>query len=400
MNIGMVTLRLSPGGAQRLVLEEAKSMQNFDHSVTIYPRSDDPDFREEVGVDDIYIREFPKVGRLIGTPKTDTVQVIKWLRKKFKDDNIDFVVSHYNDIEVYLATLHSDIKYSCHVNGSPFWFKNNPRLFPHKRKAGFQQKLDEVAGHAEFHGGSISPISRVYHEFLEKLRMKALQNSEAVTTLTERVASELSFCYGVHPHLVRPGVSKEWFDRDIQVEPKDIPEVTTDYMLFNVGRLDVRKRNALLLKAFAKFLEVEKRSDVTLVIGGSGEEEVNLQSLMSELEIMDHVVFAGYIPENQLPKYYSAADVLTHPAWVAYGLVPLEAYVLGTKVALSTDTMVREIIEGEPNVDIIPPRVDKWESKIGELLARPEQNPDKSAVPTWSEFGKHKYDIYKNLEIM
>lgn len=400
MNVGMVTLGLSPGGAERLVLEDAKSLQEFGHSVTIYPENDDPNFREAVGVDDICIREFPNMNRLFGTPKTDRVQIINWLRDKLKEDNIDFVISHYNDVETYLATLNTDIKYSCHVNGSPFWYGNYPGLIPHRRKDGFQQQLESVAGHAEFQKESVSSVVRVYHELREKLRLKALQGSELVTTLTEQVANELSFCYGVNSHVVRPGVSKEWFERDVQVEPRDIPEVTTDSMLLNVGRLDSRKRNSLLLKAFAKFLEEGGRTDVTLVIGGSGEENDRLQSVSSELGISDYVVFTGYIPENHLPKYYSATDVLTHPAWVAYGLVPLEAYVLGTKVALSTDTMVREIIEGEPNVTIIPPEVDKWADQIGDVLAKPEQRPNQSAVPTWSEFGNRKYEIHQDRNLM
>lgn len=396
MNIGMVAPGLSPGGAERLILEEVKSLQGFNHSVTIYTRSDDPDFREKIGVSDIQIREFPKVNKLFSIPKTDKLHVTKWLRKKLIADNIDFVFSHYHDLMVYLATLNCEIDYSCHINGSPFWFRNNPRLVPHKQKAGYQQMVENVTGHGEFQSRSISPKNIIYQGFREVLQKKALQKSQLITTLTEQVASELSFCYGIDPQVVRPGVSKEWFEMDYQIDPTDIQGVTTDNMLLNVGRLDIRKRNALLIKSFNKFIKSEERTDVTLVIGGSGEEEDRLRTITTELGIRDYVVFTGYIPEDQLPRYYAAANILTHPAWVAYGLVPLEAYVQGTKVALSTDTMVREIIGGEPNVETIPPQIDMWANKISTMLNEPNQEPNTSVVPTWSEFGDQKHQLLQD----
>lgn len=400
MKIGLVTLSLSPGGAERLILEQARDLRTRGHSVNLYPEKDFPDFRESVGLSDITVREIPNSGRIFGIPKTDRLKQVRDIRSKILEDDLDLIISHYKDIEVYLATRGTQINYSCHVNGSPFWFDNNPKLQPHKRKDGYQQQVTSIAGHSEFQDGNNTPIEELYYECRENIRRKALQESAVVTTLTDRVASELSFCYGIDPEVVRPGVSQDWFEIESDIEPGELPEIDTDHMILNVGRLDRRKRNSLLIKSFAEFRRDANREDVTLVLGGSGEEKDHLKTLASELGVKDFVVFPGYIPESDLPKYYSAADILAHPAWVAYGLVPLEAYVSGAKVAVSTDTMVREIIGEEPGVAVIPPEIKQWADEIKALLNTPDHRPNKSAVPTWTEFCQNMHQIYENYELL
>lgn len=399
MKIGLVTLSLTPGGAERLILEQARYLQNSGHDVIVYPQKDDPDFRESIDMSDLSVRELPEPNKPLNIPKSNELILPKILRDLVREDEVEHLISHYKDIITYLATHNTNINYSCHVNGSPFWFVDNPALVPHSRKQGYNQKLERIEGHGEFQNLQNSLFERIYYEIREVLRKRALQNSEIVTTLTNQVASELRFCYGIDPKIISPGVSENWFELELNKTPQDIPDVDTDNMILNVGRLDERKRNTLLLRSFADFYSWSEKDNVTLVIGGSGEEQGQLRSLATKLDIEDSVVFAGYISEEELPKYYSAADILAHPAWVAYGLVPLEAYIMGTKVMISTDTMVREIIGEEPGVSVIPPDSKKWSRKFRELLQAPDHDPNISTVPTWKEFCKNTYHHYEELDI-
>lgn len=391
MQVGLVTLDLKPGGGQRLVLEEARHFQQQGHTVTLITGSDDEDFRNSIGIRDLRIMEYPTVG-LSSVPLINRPFEIRRLRQMFVDNDLDFVISHYHDIDVYLATLGTSIKYSCHVNGSPFWFIDSGAIIPRRRKVNYQEFIDTIEGHGEFIATEeYSTVKRLYNEVREPIREKALQECAVVTTLTDQVASELEFCYEIDPAVIRPGVGQEWFEMEVNATARDINGVTTEHAILNVGRLDERKRNELLIRAFAGI--AYRRDDVTLIIGGTGDESDKLRNLAAELGISERVVFVGYIPEVELPRYYAAADILAHPAWVAYGLVPLEAYVMGTKIAISTDTMVQEIIGGEPGVDIIAPEVSQWEYRLDELLDSRGHNPNKSAIPTWEDYFEEKYEV-------
>ena len=393
-----MTLELKAGGAQRLVLEEARHFEKRGHDVILIPAKDNQEFRDSVGMKNIKVREYPFLQ--LNTPSAINKPFeIKRLRKILLNEDLDLVISHYHDIDVYLATRGTNINFSCHINGSPFWFISSESIIPHRGKSGYKMINDTINGHREF----ISPDSfpaykKRYHEVRESLRERALQQSTVVTTLTSQVASELNFCYKIDPEVVRPGVGEEWHKININATPRDLKNVATDYAICNVGRLDERKRNALLIRAFSKI--AKERDDITLIIGGTGNQGKALRALVSRLEIDERVVFPGYISEEKLPKYYAACDILAHPAWVAYGLTPLEAYVLGTKVAISTDTMVKEIIAGEPGVEILAPNVSDWESGLRELLDAPDHAPNTSVVPTWAQYFDDKYEILVGKDVL
>jgi glycosyltransferase involved in cell wall biosynthesis len=74
-----------------------------------------------------------------------------------------------------------------------------------------------------------------------------------------------------------------------------------------------------------------------LMIGGKGELLEELKALAVRLGIAERVTFAGFIRNEDLARYYGAADVFVMPSreLEGLGLVLLEAMACGT-VALST----------------------------------------------------------------
>ena len=83
-----------------------------------------------------------------------------------------------------------------------------------------------------------------------------------------------------------------------------------------------------LIKAFA--LIKTKVKNVRLIIVGDGHLKEKCEFLVERLELED-VVFAGMVKEEELPKYYSTADICCFPAIVgeSFGLVLLEAMASG-----------------------------------------------------------------------
>ncbi len=84
----------------------------------------------------------------------------------------------------------------------------------------------------------------------------------------------------------------------------------------------------------------------TLVIGGSGPLREMLTRKRDELGLSRRVVFPGFIPEDDLPDYYLAADLFVLPTveLEGFGLVTLEALASGTPVLGTPVGGTREIL--------------------------------------------------------
>ncbi|CAB1055296.1 hypothetical protein D1BOALGB6SA_29 [Olavius sp. associated proteobacterium Delta 1] len=77
--------------------------------------------------------------------------------------------------------------------------------------------------------------------------------------------------------------------------------------LLTVARLDLHKGHDRILEALA-ILKEQGFSPRYLVVG-EGEEEIRLRRMSQKLGLTEQVIFAGFIPENQLPKVYASADI-------------------------------------------------------------------------------------------
>jgi D-inositol-3-phosphate glycosyltransferase len=95
-----------------------------------------------------------------------------------------------------------------------------------------------------------------------------------------------------------------------------------------------------------------------LVVGGDGIETPmarNLAGLARKLEIEKLVTFLGRIDHEELPPYYSAADVLVIPSdYESFGLVALEALACGTPVVATAVGAVETIIREGETGSIVP----------------------------------------------
>jgi D-inositol-3-phosphate glycosyltransferase len=123
-----------------------------------------------------------------------------------------------------------------------------------------------------------------------------------------------------------------------------------DAIILYVGRFDPLKGIDRLMAALA-YLKHHTRLHL-LLVGGDGRdtpESKRLRRLARELGVRNHVKFIGRVPQQLLPPYYSAADVLAIPShYESFGLVGLEALACGTPVvATPVGAMETVLKEGE-----------------------------------------------------
>lgn len=398
MHIGFVTIPLQIGGAERLIMEEARYFGEHAEEVTIVV----PDYTQEF-VDQFDLPESVSIVTY-GASSTDSGSLNflteSWAIHSALDGlDLDVVFSHYKTPQLYVIDRLTDldVTYTSHVHGSILWFVNNVRLLPHLDNPGLSKLIQSVPGHREFQRNiEASPIERAKAEVSELLEERSLAGSEIVFTGSNRVAEELRTLYGVDPEVVHPGVSSGWIRARNSTPTTQLTD--REHVVLSVSRLDERKRFDMLLRAFAELRG--RRSDVGVVIGGVGPEEAALKREAERLGVADDVEFAGFIPDADLPTYYKSAEVFACPAWMSYGLVPLEAYSMNTKVALSTDTYVKELLAGNEGVAVAEPTASDWADCLDEMIDLETNGHDAGAVPTWEEYCERKHRILRTRGVL
>ncbi len=97
-------------------------------------------------------------------------------------------------------------------------------------------------------------------------------------------------------------------------------------IIITVSRLVKKNGVDDLIKAIAQL-------DVKLLILGKGPDESKLRKLAKDSKIEDKVIFLGHIEYNNLPKYYSMADIFVRPSLSeGLGNVFLEAMACGVPI--------------------------------------------------------------------
>jgi phosphatidyl-myo-inositol dimannoside synthase len=108
-------------------------------------------------------------------------------------------------------------------------------------------------------------------------------------------------------------------------------------VLMTVARLwsgDIYKGVDVTIRALPTVLKTFP--DVKYLVIGRGDDLPRLEALTKELEVSDKVIFAGFVPTEELPPHYRVADAYIMPSQEGFGIVYLEAMACG-KPVLSGD---------------------------------------------------------------
>lgn len=119
--------------------------------------------------------------------------------------------------------------------------------------------------------------------------------------------------------------------------------------IFCAARLIERKGQHYLIRA-VKLLR-DEGVDVDLSLAGTGDSLNDYQKLSKNLGVYDHVKFLGYIPREDIPKYYQASDVFCLPSYnEGMSLAALEALGAGLPLILTrtggSEKLVEEGVNG------------------------------------------------------
>ncbi len=110
-----------------------------------------------------------------------------------------------------------------------------------------------------------------------------------------------------------------------------------DYILF-VGTLEPRKNLVRLLEAYAQVRQSEGTATPPLVLaGGAGWHYQEIYQTAERLNLGRHVVFTGFVHDDDLPALFSGALFFVYPSiYEGFGIPVLEAMACGAPVVTST----------------------------------------------------------------
>ena len=107
-------------------------------------------------------------------------------------------------------------------------------------------------------------------------------------------------------------------------------------VLLSLSRQDARKGTDQVLRALHASRSLP--ADWHFVIGGTGDQDAHLRELADVLGLTQRVTFLGFVPEQDLPSLFGAADLFVQPNRCidgdteGFGIVFLEAAACGTPV--------------------------------------------------------------------
>ena len=139
------------------------------------------------------------------------------------------------------------------------------------------------------------------------------------------------------------------------------------YILF-VGTLEPRKNLQVLLQAYA-LLDIKTRNETRLVIaGGKGWGGVEINAMIKDLCLADHVIPVGYVNETQLATLYAHARFLAMPSlYEGFGLPLIEAMSFGIPVLTSNRSSLPEVA-GDAGVLVDPFNIHSVSEGLSSLL--------------------------------
>jgi glycosyltransferase involved in cell wall biosynthesis len=232
---------------------------------------------------------------------------------------------------------------------------------------------------------------------------RSCRQARRIVAISEAGRQDIHACFEVplaQIDVVTPGVDTAFHPRPrAEVEDFRRREGLPEHFLLHVGTLQPRKNIPLLLEALALL----QQPDLLLVLaGGKGWFYDDIFARVQALGLEQQVRFTGYVPDADLPLWYSAASLLLFPSvYEGFGMPVIQAMACGTAVVAAYSSAVPEAA-GDAALFFDPHDASALAEQIGRVL----DNPDLAAKMTaqgfeqarrfsWSESGRKLATTYQ-----
>lgn len=249
-----------------------------------------------------------------------------------------------------------------------------------------------------------SPNRRDRHYL--NLDFEGIRKAMRIIAVSQSTKDDLIHCLGIPDKqisVVYEGIDHKLFkpvSQRIYGEP---------YILF-VGTEHPRKNFTTLLKAFSQLKSEPRFKELKLVkVGDAGGQEADFRGqtmgVVESLNLSSEVIFTDFIPEADLPAYYSGAEVFVLPSlYEGFGFPVLEAMACACPVITSNTSSLPEVVGGA-GIMVDPHNTNSLAQAMIQVLTDSKLRDNmirkglaQSKRFTWEKAAEQTLEVYNKVE--
>ncbi len=174
-----------------------------------------------------------------------------------------------------------------------------------------------------------STVERIYLELFNYFSNQSIRKATERIAISKFIAGELKRETGLTSKILPDRVDKRFRKGLNGAKIKKKHKIGKEPVLLYVGRISPHKGVDLLIRAFNLLLERVPNTKLMIV----GKRTFGAYGQLLDDLAKKNVIFAGFVPDEELPYYYAACDVYTTCSrWEGFDLPVVEAQTCGRPV--------------------------------------------------------------------
>ncbi len=202
-------------------------------------------------------------------------------------------------------------------------------------------RCSETINVATFHAHGQSYMSNLGYLFGKAFVRRRVRKLHGRIAVSETARDFVGGYFPADYQIIPNGIDLDWWQKPVKrIERFDDGRPNVLYL----GRLEQRKGLKYLIRAF----QIVRREvpKARLIVASDGPLRAGFERYVATHDMENDVIFTGFIPQDEKPRYFATADVFCAPSTgqESFGIVLLEAMAMGRPIVASNIDGYRGVV--------------------------------------------------------